>query len=262
MTHPFVQADNRPFAFGFAAFLFLAPWGLVAATAFLDTFDGHGEGSSLAGAIPKTGDSWTVEEGAFERQLVQSKVSRTGKALRLTRIRGEKQVLRGESDPRTARLTPGCSTILRADFYRADPTQAARLVLTPMGWPGFKPCIWMSANGAFQVWSCIGGSEWRGRWVDTGVVAGHGVWCTLEIAARWGEKGKNGRIEGVYDAFVTRHTPGKPPVRTRIAENIPTPGWPENAWVQLVLENYDYKQEETGSVTFWDNVELIVEPAP
>jgi len=236
--------------------------GLFAATAFRDTFDGHPEGSSLAGAIPEIGDSWTVEEGVSERQLVQAKVSRSGKALRLTRVQGEKQVLRGESDPRTARLTPGCTTILRADFYRPDSVQAGRLMLTPMGWPGFKPCIWAPADGTLQVWSCTDGSEWRGRWIDTGVEVGHGIWCTLKIAARWGEKGTNGRIEGVYDAFVTQHRPGQDPVHTRIAESVPTPGWPANTWVQFVIENYDYRQEETGSETFWDNVELVVKPAP
>jgi len=263
MDRPFPPPIRGPLCLGFAAFC-LGPAAAVvlAATAFLDTFDRHAEGSSLAGAIPETGDSWTVEEGAFERQLVQSGVSRAGKALRLTRVRGEKQVLRGESDPRTARLTPGCTTILRADFYREDPAQAARLMLTPMGWPGFKPCIWVPANGTFHVWSCDGGNEWRGRWIDTGVEAGHGEWWSLEIAARWGEKGDNGRIEGVYDAFVTRHVPGKDPVRTRMAENTPTPGWPADKWVQLVVENYDFQQEEAGSVTFWDNVKLVVEPAP
>lgn len=262
MNHPLPQAGGRPLVLGLAA-LCLIQAAVLGATAFRDRFDGHPEGSSLAGAIPEVGDSWTVEEGAFERQLVQTEMNRAGNALRLTRVRGEKQVLRGESDPRTARLTPGCSTILRADFWRADPGQAARLMLTPMGWPGFKPCIWAPANGTFQVWSCEGGSEWRGRWVDTGLQVGHGVWWTLEIAARWGQEGKIGRIEGVYDAFVTRHTPGQQdPVRTCIAEDVPTPGWPANGWVQLVVENYDYQQEDTGSVTFWDNVELIVEPAP
>lgn len=257
-----VQISSQPLAIGLAALLCLGSTGLSAAIAFRDTFDEHADGSSLAGAIPEIGDSWTVEEGAFDRQLVQSRVVRSGNALRLTRVKGEKQVLRGESDPRTARLTPGCSTTLQADFYRADPAQAGRLVLTPMGWPGFKPAIWAPANGTFQVWSCTDGSEWRGRWVDTGVEAGHGVWWTLEIAAGWGEQGKNGRIEGVYDAFVTRHTPGQDPVRTRIAEGVPTPGWPTGKWVQFVIENYDYQQEETGSETFWDNVELVVEPAP
>lgn len=247
---------------GLTLSLCLAPACLLADTVFRDSFDQHVDGSSLGGAIPEIGDSWTVEEGAFERQLVQSKVTRSGNALKLTRVQGEKQVLRGETAPRTARLTPGCSMILRADLYRADPKQAGRLMLSPMGWPGFKPCIWAQANGTFQVWSCTGGNEWRGRWVDTGAKAGYGVWWTLEIAVRWNAGKEKGRIEGVYDAFVTRHLPEQTPVRTRIAHDIPTPGWPENAWVHLVIENYDYQQEETGSETFWDNIELNVEPAP
>ena len=229
-----------------------------ARTVFLDTFDTHENGASLAGAIPEVGDSWTVEEGAFERQLVQPEVCKEGKALRLTRIQGEKQRLRGEADPVGARLKPGCTIALRADFLRADPAQAGRLVLTPMGMSGFKPCIWMKANGSFHVWSCTG-SEWQGKWVDTGVAVGSGVWCTLEIEARYGAKQPNGRIAGVYDAFATRHTPGQNPVRTCIAKDIPAAGWASNAWVHFIIENYDYQQEETGSETFWDNVELRVE---
>jgi len=57
---------------GFVAFAWLAPAALLAAPAFLDSFGKHTGGSSLAGAIPEIGDSWTVLEGAFERQFVQS----------------------------------------------------------------------------------------------------------------------------------------------------------------------------------------------
>lgn len=230
--------------------------------AFLDTFERHAESASLAGAIPEIGDSWTREEGAPERQIVRSDGSLSGRALRLERRPGEKQVLRGETDPRTARLQAGGMAVLRAVWRQDEPAQGACLTLTPFGWSGFKPSVWARPGGTYHVWASEGGSEWRGRWIDTGVHPSVGAWETIEISARWDEE-QNGRVQGLYEVWITRR-PGETgegtPVRERIAADVPTAAWPAGRWLHVMIENRAFEIADRAAVTWWDRVELEVFP--
>jgi len=145
-------------------------------------------------------------------------------------------------------------TTIRADFCRTDDKQAARIALVPFGLSGFKPAAWAQADGAFMVWSSLNGSEWRGKWVDTGQPAGTG-WQTIEIVITWGDATKR-RVRGTYDVYVTRHNGHSlgPQSRTRIAQGVPTLSVPVDTLLHVGIDNYDYKQEHSASVTYWDNV--------
>ena len=226
---------------------------------FRDTFDRHPEGATMAGAVPEIGDSWTRLTGGPELQVVQSAVSRGGKALRITRLAHGFQALRGECDPRSCRLRPDIQVAIGADFYRTDDRQAARISLVPFGRSGFKPAVWAKAEGNFAVWSSNDGSEWRGKWIDTGQPGGHG-WQTIEIVITWGQETKRW-VRGTYDVYITRHEGHSlgPLPRTRIAHDVPTLGVPINTLLHVGIDNYDYQQEHRGSVTYWDNVIVVIE---
>ncbi len=225
---------------------------------FRDTFDNHPDGATMAGAVPEIGDSWTRLTGAPELQVVQSAVSRGGKSLRITRPARGFQGLRGECDPRACRLRPNIQIAIRADFYREDDKQAARISLAPFGRSGFKPAIWAKAEGNFAVWSSEDGSEWRGKWIDTGHCIGHG-WQTVEIVITWGEETKR-FVRGRYDVYITRHEGHSlgPLSRTRIAHDVPALGVPVNTLLHMGIDSYDYQQEHRESVTYWDNVIMEV----
>ena len=229
---------------------------------FRDTFDHHPEGATMAGAVPEVGDCWTRLAGAPELQVVQSAISRGGRALRITRPPDGFQALRGDCDPRAGRLRPHTRIAIRADFCRRDEKQAARLSLAPFGWPGFKPAVWAKAEGNFMVWSSAEGSEWRGKWIDTGQRVGHG-WVTIEMVITWGRESK-GRIRGAYDVYLTRHAEHSLGVlpRTRIAHRMPTLDVPVNTVLGVGIDNYDYQQEHRRSVTYWDNVIVETDASP
>jgi len=223
---------------------------------FSDSFDQHKEGSTGAGAIPDIGDSWTREEGGLFLYTIQKQYSKSGNALCIKKPAGEKAVLRGESDPVKGRLAGGVTIVLKVDLYYTKAGQGARLTLTPFGWPGFKPSVWLNPDGFFYIWVNEGGNEWKGRWQKTEIQQIPGIWQTIEMTFKFGNEDK-GRVPGVYDIILQLPSNSKKNEKGQeisLARDVPVPLWPVKSWLHVQIENYEYQSRDTETVTYWDNV--------
>jgi hypothetical protein len=226
------------------------------AVTFQDSFETHAPGDTVGGGVPETGDSWTRLAGEPDNMTVQNGVGINGsQAVRFTRPPGAQQAVRGECDPRTGRIQPHTQTTIHADVFLKNTDQSARLALEPRGYPGFKPTVWMKPGGAIEIWESRDGSEWRGKWVDTGAKT-HAGWQTIDIVITWGPE-HNRRIEGTYSVTIAHHQNrnenGTPKC---IAENIPTLAVPVNTLLDVMIDTTDYGNTQTPGDTVWDDVRL------
>lgn len=219
-----------------------------------DTFDAKSEGSQINNQAAQVGQTWLVTQGTSADQVVQSAISRSGKALKAVRRAGGAHEIRLAGDSWDAVAAEISTVTAKADWLRTSSSD-----LTAFGLDigaGIEAQISVDSNSFYRVWQTNGTAN-GGTYLQTNVQAGVGGWETIEIALTYNPVSGT-TLSGTYDVFLSRDEQSSLGrlSRTMIAENVPIHTLAERTLQQLFISN-----QPNGALdvtTYWDNVSLSV----